>query len=205
MNPSKTEIPRALALDELMSGFMSDRFLMVDIETLDTKKTAAIVQIAARTFNPRGNVSEEDEEWSCTIDRDSNEFHGRSISQTTLDWWAMQSPGARQAVFDGPHQELSDALKNFTRWCNMLSPTCTRVWAKDPDFDIVILQDACDQLGIIWPFRFWESRSCRTAMEMAYPMGDFPLIHVQGPEHDATIDVKKQIVEIQHAYYVLGC
>jgi hypothetical protein len=122
-----------------------------------------------------------------------------------LDWWSQQSAEARAAVFNGPHQTLPLALTNFCSWANRLRPTCTRIWAKDPDFDVAILRHACRQLGIMWPFKFWESRSCRTAMEMAYPEGDFPRVHVEGAEHDAIVDVKKQILEIQHAYFVLGC
>lgn len=178
---------------------------MVDIETLDTDITAAIVSIGAVTFNPRDATIEHEEQFQLTIDSRSNHFHGRTTSQATLDWWAMQNVEAKAATFDGPHTELSDALRQFTRWINMLNPTCTRVWAKDPDFDISILKHACEHLSILWPFKFWESRSCRTAIEMAYPKGEFPVIEIDGPKHHAIADAKKQALEIQHAYFVLGC
>ena len=154
---------------ELYSGSMPDRHLMCDIETLDVNEDAAIVQIAACTFDPRKDGSAHEEEWSCTISRESNQGHGREVSQSTLDWWSQQSAEARAAVFNGPHQTLPLALTNFCSWANRLRPTCT------------------------------------TAMEMAYPEGDFPRVHVEGAEHDAIVDVKKQILEIQHAYFVLGC
>lgn len=189
----------------LFSRPMPDRHMMLDIETLDVEQTATILQIAAVTFNPRAESTEGEDEWSTTITISSNEFHGRTSSQSTIDWWSHQSPEAQQAVYGGAQMELTDALRNFTRWVNMLRPTCTRVWAKDPDFDVAILSHACKGLGIMWPFKFWEGRSCRTAMEMAYPDGDFPRVEVEGPLHDAVVDVKKQVLEIQHAYYVLGC
>ena len=184
---------------------MPDRHLMIDIETLDTEVSAAIVSVAAMTFDPRGEGIDDEQTFSLTIDQRSNEAHGRSVSQGTLNWWAAQSPEAWDATFGGPHVELSSALRQFTRWINKLSPTCTRVWAKDPDFDVNILRHACVGLNLIWPFKFWEGRSCRTAIELAYPEGSFPHIATDGPAHDAIVDVKKQIIEIQHAYHVLGC
>jgi len=181
---------------------MPDRHLMIDIETLDINVTAAIVSIGAVTFDPRGEDTD-GEMFSVTIDQDSNQFHSRSISQSTLDWWSIQSKEAQDRTFGGPHTELSTALRNFTIWINRLNPTCTRVWAKDPDFDIKILEHACQGLNIRWPFKFWENRSCRTAMELAYPEGDFPKIVLNGAKHDALTDARAQVTEIQHSYFIL--
>ncbi len=180
---------------------MPDRHVMVDIETLDTTVTAAIIQVAAVVFDPRSRGIQD--HWSCNIDQRSNVFHGRTISDETVEWWMAQAPEARSAVFDGPFTELSSAMRQFTKWLNKLRPTCTRIWAKDPDFDIKILVHACENLNIFWPFKFWEARSCRTAMELAYPEGNFPMVEVDGPLHDALVDAKKQVVEIQHVYHVL--
>lgn len=189
----------------LHSRPMADRHLMMDIETLDVETTAAIVSIGAVVFNPRGDGITDALEYSVTIDRKSNEAHGRTVSPATLEWWEAQSEEAKRKVFGGPHTELSTALRQFTTWINILNPTCTRVWAKDPDFDVNIVAHACRSLGLMWPFGFYESRSVRTAMEMAYPEGDFPRMAVDGPKHDALTDAKEQALCIQHAYYVLGC
>ena len=182
---------------------MPDRHLMIDIETLDTSVTAAIVAIGACVFNPRSENW--DDTFRITIDEASNVYAGRTVSQSTKDWWSMQSQEARDAVFNGPHTGLYRALVEFTQWINQIRPTCTRVWAKSPDFDCSILAHACESQKILWPFRFYEARCCRTAMEMAYPEGDFPVMLMEGPAHDALADAKKQVLEIQHAYFVLGC
>lgn len=116
----------------------------------------------------------------------------------------MQSPEAQEAVFGGPHTALPTALNQFAQWINRLQPTCTRVWAKSPDFDCSILAHACAEQGVIWPFRFWEGRCVRTIMELAYPEGDFPRMDMEGPKHDALADAKLQALEVQHAYHVLG-
>lgn len=202
--PSLLEMPCWLER-MIRSSPMPDRHMMIDIETLDVTHDAAIVAIGAVTFNPRAEGIEGEETFKLTIDQRSNEIHGRSVSESTLAWWGQQPAEAQDATFGGPHVELSTALRKFTEWINELRPTCTRVWAKDPDFDVVILRHACGELGIRWPFNFWESRSCRTAMEMSYPEGDFPSMLMDGPKHDALADAKVQCLEIQHAYYVLGC
>lgn len=177
---------------------------MVDIETLDTAPSAAIVAIGAVVFDPRGEGFNENDLYSVTIDRDSNLFHGRTICPKTEAWWSIQSEEAQQAVFGGPHTEYSTALREFVWWVNRQQPCCTTVWAKDPDFDVQILIHACRGQQLMWPFKFWSARSCRTARDLAYPEGDFPLMAIEGPKHDALADAKLQVLEIQHAYHVLG-
>ena len=186
-----------------MPAAMPDKALMIDIETLDTAITAAVVAIGAVVFNPRGEGFDEGETFHMTMSQRSNVAHGRTVSQSTLEWWAMQTPEAQASVFDGPHVPFNLALNEFVRWVNRLSPTCTRVWAKSPDFDCSILIHACAEQGVYWPFKFWEARCCRTIMELAYPLGDFPVVAIDGPAHDALVDAKKQVLEIQHAFHVL--
>jgi len=196
--------PLVIAVElPLYFWLMPDRHLMIDIETLDTANTAAILSIAAVAFDPRGASVRDEDCFRITINRHSNEFYGRTVSASTLAWWAQQSDEAKAATFDGPSVDLMVAMLDFTQWVNRLRPTCTRVWAKDPDFDVAILRNACEMLNLMWPFKFWEGRSCRTAMELAYSEGDFPPIIMDGPAHDALADAKKQVIEIQHAYHVL--
>jgi hypothetical protein len=61
---------------------------MVDIETLDTQISAAIVSIGAVVFDPRGEDYQET--FSLTIDEKSNRWHGRTVSDATLEWWAHE-------------------------------------------------------------------------------------------------------------------
>ena len=174
---------------------------MVDIETLDVHQSAAIVAIGAVVFDPRGETYQET--FSLTIDEKSNRWHGRTVSNATLEWWSQQPSEARDAVFGGPHTELSTAMRSFTSWLNALSPTCTRIWAQDPDFDVNILAHCCRMLGIVWPFKFWENRSCRTIKELTYPEGDFPPIAMEGHKHEALADAKAQVIAVQHCYWML--
>lgn len=78
-----------------------------------------------------------------------------------------------------------------------------RVWAKDPDFDVVILRNAFAQIGEMFPFKFWETRSVRTITELAYPDGDPPPIGV-GVAHNAKDDAIRQALMVQHCHHVLS-
>jgi len=182
---------------------MPDRHMMVDIETLGLDIDAAIVAIGAVIFDPRGDQFED--EFQITISKASNRREGRSIDPKTVEWWSQQSKEAQEAVFGGSHESLNVAIDHFTKWINCLNPTCTRVWAKSPDFDCKMLENTCKHMGRIWPFKFWETRCCRTAMELAYPEGNFPAMEVEGPMHDALSDAKRQALEIQHVYHILEC
>jgi len=179
---------------------MPDRHLMVDIETFDTEVTATILAIGAVVFDPRADELEANQ-WHSTISTKSQ--HDRTVSEDTQEWWRQQDQDAQDSVFKGAQLPLAIALADFTRWINRQRPTCTRIWAKSPDFDCSILKNACEQHGVLWPFKFWEARCCRTAMELAYPEGDFPHVALDGSKHDALADAKKQAIEIQHAYHIL--
>ncbi len=189
-------------MDKLSFGAMPNRHMMIDIESYDTAVTAAILAIGAVVFNPRGDVLEDS--YHVTISREDNEKQGRTVSQSTVDWWSQQDQDAQDSVFKGPHIPLNLALANFARWANRLQPTCTRIWAMSPDFDCNILIHACSEQNVHWPFKFWEGRCVRTVKELAYANGDFPYIAMEGPKHDALADAKLQATQVQHAYYVLG-
>lgn len=198
LNQQGFMVPCEPGLD-VTSKSMPDRHLMVDIETGDTEVTAAIFSIGAVIFDPRGQGS--DAQFLMTAWADQP---GRTKSESTMNWWAQQSQEARDATFGDPNGSLAAILGEFSRWVNRLSPTCTRIWAKSPDFDCSILIHAFNQHGLYWPFKFWEARCVRTVMELAYPEGDFPHVIMEGPAHDALADAKKQVIQVQHSYYTLG-
>lgn len=192
------------------NGLMPERACMIDIETLSTLPSAAIITIGAVMFDPRGEDTEESlrehAQLFGPISFESNEKEGRHISASTIAWWLKQEPAAQAGLFEGDIVPLRAALERFRQWVANAKPAPTRLWCKDPDFDGVILGDAFRQMGLMWPFRFWETRSVRTCMELAYPpgglRGDFPQIGV-GVAHNAVDDSIRQALSIQHAFQVL--
>jgi inhibitor of KinA sporulation pathway (predicted exonuclease) len=109
-------------------------------------------------------------------------------------------------MFEGNIINLRPALEQFRQFIANAKPRPTRIWSKDPDFDVVILKHAMQQMDMMWPFQFWESRSVRTIMELAYPpgglKGDFPTIGT-GVAHDAVDDSIRQVLAVQHSHKVL--
>ena len=191
-------------------GLMPDNFCMIDIETMSTEPNAAILTIGATLFDPRAEDTEDTlRDQSALfgpVTFESNEKEGRHFSPSTMAWWLKQERAAQDALFEGNLVNLRIALTEFSKWVRDASPTPTRIWAKDPDFDVVIMKNAMESCGLRWPFKFWESRSVRTTMELAYPpgglRGDFPQIGV-GVAHNALDDALRQALAIQHCYKVL--
>lgn len=203
--------PKLIATPRFNSENMAEEHCMIDIETMGTSPTAAILTIGAVMFDPRGQDTEESlrskSQLFGPITFESNEQEGREFAINTIKWWLQQSSEAQEALFAGNQTSLRLALESFRQWVVGAAPKPTRVWAKDPDFDCVILKNAMDKCNMYWPFKFWESRSVRTIMELAYPAGglagDFPLIGV-GVAHNAQDDAIRQALAVQHSYKILG-
>lgn len=187
---------------------MNNAHLMLDIETMDVQHSAAIVAIGAVVFDPRRSDKREDLTncFSAKVSLESNAKAGRSMSASTIQWWLNQSKAAQEATFLGETLPLGLALREFVTWVAKQEVRPTRIWAKDPDFDCVIVQDACQQMNERWPFKFWESRSVRTIQELAFPDGDHPTWDTEegGVQHDALSDAKAQVLMVQLCHEILA-
>jgi hypothetical protein len=189
---------------------MPDKHMMVDLETMDTKETAAILTIGAVMFDPRGSDSEASmqakldngEGFSIRCSLESNMAIGRTISARTIMWWLEQSEAARKDLIHAQQSPLGLALGNFRRWISGQKPKATRVWAKDPDFDCKILESAMEVTHEIWPFHFADNRSVRTIMDLAFPDGDCPHIG-EGVAHNAFDDAVRQALTVQLCHRTL--
>jgi hypothetical protein len=186
---------------------MDNNAVMVDLETMSTRPNAAILTIGAVQFDPFGNDTEENikadrrRHFYETISFESNEAEGRHFSAGTIKWWLGQSHAAQKALLN-PTTHLRGALTGFRMWVNGCTPKVDRVWAKSPEFDCIILKDAFDAVGEMWPFSYWNSRDVRTVVELAYPEGNEPEIGV-GTAHNALDDAIRQALAVQNAYRIL--
>jgi hypothetical protein len=127
-------------------GRFSD--IMIDIETLDTKPTAAILSIAAVAFNlETGKISENTFYHQLDYSRQIEDNRTTSI-QTTL-WWGAQSEEIQEENFNGEkylYQSVLELNEYFQKECF----TDRRVWAKSPAFDLVILKNAYEEAVVPW-------------------------------------------------------
>lgn len=176
--------------------------VMVDIETMSTEKNAAIMSIGAVKFDVAGQSSRDDllngETYYSNISLESNEKFGRHISASTISWWFKQSKEAQIALFEEPILPLNTALVKYRMWLEKCN--ADRYYANDPDFDIVILNDGFAAVGDRSPFAYYQHRSVRTTIELAYPH-DEPMPNIEtGVAHNALDDAIKQAITVQHCY-----
>lgn len=176
--------------------------VMIDIETLSTEPNAAILSIGACAFDMLDKEEDISHTFFKRVSLESNFKHDRHVSSDTLSWWFKQSPEAQEATFNGPATSLSAALSDFNLWIHSLNPRPTHVWAKDPDFDVVIMRSACAAVGLPFPFNYWQSRSVRTIVELAYPARDEPRFS-GGVQHSAMDDAVFQAMLTKLAYHRL--
>ena len=180
--------------------------IMVDIETESTQPNAIILSIAAVKFNAQTLDTVEginQHTFYRNIIRADAASWGLHSDPDTLKWWSEQAPEARAAL--EPNQvPLKGALLEFAHFCTE-EPRACRLWAKDPDFDAVILRSAfraCDLAP--FPVPFWLTRSVRTIQDLAYPsVHDLPKIRV-GTHHNALDDCASQALMVQHCHKQLG-
>lgn len=129
--------------------------ISIDLETLDTKPTAAILAIGIiDSHGCRVHVLPSVSEQLQT---------GRTLSDDTLAWWLRQSDAAREAL-QGERISLAAASKAVTSYFKEAKEVYGeyRVWGNAPSFD-------CDILGHFlgakqWPF--YLERDVRTAREV---------------------------------------
>jgi hypothetical protein len=164
---------------------MTSRKIVLDLETLSTESSAAIVQIAAMDL-ASGEV------FNVYIDPRSSERAGLHVSVETIEWWDKQDPQIRDVVMSGT-ETIQAALSDFLNWCDRLSGgniESIELWAWGVDFDIPILRNAIETFTA-YPFDFRKHRCLRSlaaALEIGHKKAD--------RAHDALEDVKAQAVTL---------
>jgi hypothetical protein len=134
-------------------------FVMLDIETLDTKNTAVILQIGGCIFNRERLVNK------FRIDLDwENERANRTISNATLAWWLAQDENVRSDVFYGGQRVAPiDACGSLDY---ILPADFDSIYSKG-SFDFDILENLYKSMGLIAPWNFRQKRDYRTMLKVA--------------------------------------
>lgn len=166
--------------------------IMIDLETLDTAVTAAIVSIGAVCFDELGA---RDESFYRAVQYRHED--GRTMSRETLAWWLQQSAEVQFALADPNAVALAVALGDLELWVKSVgADPDPEVWAGPATFDLAILQHAYQQAGRPTPWAYNETR-CYTTLRKLFP-------HVQRPAsaipHNAREDARAQA---QHAVQLL--
>ena len=191
VNLQKPEAPFVRPVFDSNKSFNS---LMVDIEALSLKKNALVLSIGMIFFNTYNDEEEKHylmikpESWSLAagtpdIDPDTIAFWNRPENVGQLP-----TPGGSMYC-DEAMQFIADACKAHG------GPT--RFWAKGYDYDYGVLLHWMEEFGIEPPFRYWERRCLRTAIDLAKQRGvDIPRAKV---DHNALRDAEIQLHNLRLA------
>jgi exodeoxyribonuclease VIII len=162
---------------------------MVDIETLGKHENATIVSIGALTFGPGQPQSNH---FYRRVDLNQ----GRKIDPGTVVWWFGQSEEAQREIAGGGRLTLDSALQELAAWFARVQPR--QVWAKEPDFDLAILRNAYEQLGLPLPWKYYAARAVRTQMDNIHYRK-----HLKASHH-ALFDCQVQAVNVCRSFARAG-
>lgn len=179
--------------------------VMLDLETLSTRKNAAIMQIAAIAFDPLVGADR------IADGRGAREFNvfvrdipeHAHVDPTTVAWWMQQGVAAslgKKIETTGVH--LDAALISFSKWYAGLGPV-EAIWSHGATFDIPIVETHCNELGISVPWSYRAPRDTRTLFALA--PGGMPAVQGYGGAltHDALYDCEIQIKQVVGALAAL--
>ena len=170
---------------------------MVDLETMGSGPTAAIVSIGCVPFD-RESLTVSQDEFYTVVDLESSLKAGLTAESSTILWWMTQSEEARTELFSRRRAQLYEALSALRYWMAGLVPAKNdrKVWGNGAAFDNVILSSAYKAVGLETPWNFWNDRCFRT---MKNEFADVPLPDRSGLHHKAVDDARYQaecLVEI---------
>lgn len=180
--------------------------VMLDLETLGTGPTAAVVAIGACVFDPHGDADAELPTFFTAVDLTSAIRYG-AVDGLTLAWWLRQTDAARQATFQDNAPSLEVALYEFTRWLNEANanggPNDLAVWGNGATFDNVVIRSAYGAVGQMPPWTFRNDKCYRTVVNLLTKALQ-PKFVRSGISHHAVDDAVTQARYLQQVYKVLG-
>lgn len=166
--------------------------IMFDLETLDTAHTAAILTLGAVKFDPATNSLNDKLLIRFTLD--DQLAIGRTISDSTLDWWAKQAKEIQDEAFsDKERMDLDTALDVFHKF----------VWGADNiwsqgSFDVNIMENLYKSKQKPLSWNYWQIRDSRTLFDIVG--GEL----VRSNPHDALEDAIAQAKGVQTALKKIG-
>lgn len=184
--------------------------VMIDLETLDTARTAKILSIGAVRFDPHGEACLGPPFYGIIDEASYADDPDFTESAATRAWWDRQSEAARAEVMGNPRgRPWREVLEEFRAWYAGPAPP-VEVWANSPSFDCAILEYACEVAGQKVPWHYHAKRDVRTLgalvgtpyhrwrQTLRVPAGTTVM-------HCALDDCQDQIAFVHWALRTLGC
>lgn len=167
--------------------------VMIDLETMSTAKTAAILSIGAVEFEIEGEVVLS--EFLQNVELSSCIHLGMHTMQDTLDWWAKDSQKEARDSLTKDAVEIDKALVKFLDW--IADAEGIIPWANGATFDLPIFENAFKLCRRPIPWKFY-NESCYRTLKRLYPG---VLVARTGMKHNALDDARYQA---QHLMRILN-
>lgn len=169
---------------------------LFDVETLGKKSSSVILSMACIYFDPDKKPSPEELRANAFFVKfnaqDQIKRLNRTITKSTIDWWAKQCDQVKQKSFFPTSSEvkLEDGIELMREWSNgFLDKEKCWVWARG-NLDQLVLDDAEEQLGIEPVFHYSRWRDVRTAVDFLTE-GDSGYCRVDYPGFDPFLHITK--------------
>jgi hypothetical protein len=171
---------------------------MLDLETMDTRHTAAIRSIGACVFDPDGEPGTHGATFYRNIRAMSCWIANRTVSESTLAWWAKQSQESQDAL-KADQRELVTVVDEFHMWFRQTK--AERIWCHGANFDEPLWQSTAAAVGRTPPWKYSAVRCTRTVYHIA-GLND-RAIPREGTYHNALDDALFQAKCVQLARKML--
>jgi hypothetical protein len=170
---------------------------MIDLETLDTGPSATVLTLGAVKFDPY-TAKEPYAELYVKLDIDEQDRLGRTVSDSTIEWWGKQDAAIQEEAFSPDNRiTVGQTLDQLNKWIVGVD----QIWAQGYGFDITMLEDMYRKAGRPIPWNFWQVRDSRTLFGV---LKEDPRKKMQQNLHNALEDSRWQAKGVQIAYRDLG-
>ena len=184
----------------------SELGIMLDVETFGLSPNAVVWQVALLPFD----LQEPDPltylGWREYLPVNPQVEAGNFIEAATLEWWMNQSAEARalmQGNLEGDLAQLQRTIEGLAFQLIQIRGLSNRfeLWAKGPQFDVVLIERLLTMCRLDIPYKYGEIRDLRTliaAAELANKGLDVPKPKDYVP-HSALSDCTYQILQYKAA------
>lgn len=138
------------------------RHIMLDIETLGTKRSSIVLSIGLVAFSAGGIVDTQ----YHVLDVNAQERVGRTIDAKTVDWWMRQDSRAQKDVVNAARTSVPHTLLDIKSFIDRRLGDGDGVWGNGAAFDNEIVKDLFDKFAMNDPWPFWADRCFRTVKSM---------------------------------------
>jgi exodeoxyribonuclease VIII len=169
--------------------------VMLDLETLSTRKDAAVFQIAALCFDPETGETGTS---FCAFIRPGDVRGHLDIG--TLAWWmTQQACGDVARRWQNAGLRSTEALSDLGEWLSLHDVKA--LWSHGATFDIVVLENQYTAQGLTKPWSYRIERDTRTLYALAYADGKAPYVETDDArKHDAAYDCEVQAQQVSIAW-----